>query len=181
MIAHSLNNLHSPEYHSCTSGREKAFTVRERICSSASLLPMIPSNIKRWMAGSMSSLVSMAENKVCNNCPWFMKRSSDSSSESPLIKSADRLDCRNSISGCIDSILTGSFSGLRVSLLPESIFFSFSDGQRSPNSYPCSSSHSWSNLLAACGSAPVSNSAIVFLCPFRLQIIKFFPARVNAT
>ena len=180
-MAHSLNNFHSPEYHSCTSGREKAFMVKVRISSSVSLLPITPSNTSFWMADSISSFVSMAENSVCNNCPWFMKRSSDSSSESPFMKSAERFDCRNSISGCMDSMLTGSFSGLRVSLLPESTIFSSSDGQRSPNSYTCSSSHSCSNLQAACGNAPANNSDIVFLCPFRLQIIRFLPARVNAT
>ena len=132
IMAHSLNNCQRPEYQSCISGMEKALWVTFRISSSTLRLPITPSKISLSMAVSMSFSVSIAENRVCSKRPRLIKRSSDSSSSIPLIKSAERLDCRNSISCRIDSMLTGSLSGFRVNLLVETFSSFFEEGQSSP-------------------------------------------------
>ena len=116
IMSHSLNSCQVPEYQSLICGCEKALWVNSRISSSVSVRPITPSNTRRLMASSISSSVSMAEKSVCSKRPRLMKRWLDSASSTPAMKSAERLDWRNSMSCRMLSMCTGSFTGFCASL-----------------------------------------------------------------
>ena len=134
MMSHSLNSRHVPSYHSFTCGSSKARCVSARISSSVSCRPITPSNTRRLMASSMSASVRMAENSVCSSRPRSMNRCSDSSSSTPAMKSAERLDCLNSTSCFRLSITTGRFVAFRASRFVTSRSAFSSEAHSSPRS-----------------------------------------------